>query len=63
MNNREKFQLTGVDIKIEQSLAVILEMMSYDMDTEKQTGIVLKDNSLKFLKRMNQLITSDEHYN
>ncbi len=63
VNKREKFQLTGVDIKIEPSLAIILEMMSYDMDADNQTGIVLKDNSLKFLKRMNQLITSDEHFN
>ena len=61
MKTKDKFQITGVDIKIEGSVAVILEMMSYDHGPD-QSAVVVKNNSLNFLQRMQKLIDSDEDY-
>ena len=61
LKTREKFQFTGVDIKDDKTLKIILEMMNWDA-TEEQSIILIKNNSLSFLEKMEPLIRSDEQY-
>ena len=61
LKTKERFQFTGVDIKTDETLKIILEMMNWDA-TEEQTVILVKNKSLDFLKRMEPLIESDDHF-
>jgi|ETNvirenome_6_85_1030632.scaffolds.fasta_scaffold00244_7 predicted O-methyltransferase YrrM len=62
MKNRENFQLTGVDVMQDETLGIILANLTGDLDSEKQTVMMLRNNSLDFLEKFQVILDADESY-